>query len=148
MKELRTEIEINASVEAVWEVLMDFDAFPTWNPFIQSISGKATEGSGLNVRIVPPGGQAMTFHPKVTQVRAGCEFRWLGHLGMPGIFDGEHIFQLEALADQRTKFVQRECFRGLLLPLFWKTLNSKTRTGFEQMNQSLKHRVEQATQLR
>ena len=145
MKELRTEIEIDASVEAIWEVLMDFEAFPAWNPFIQSISGKATEGSCLNVRIVPPGGQAMTFRPTVTHVRVGRELRWLGHLGMPGLLEGEHIFELEALAEERTKFVQRECFRGLLLPLFWKTLNSKTRQGFEQMNQSLKQRVEQRT---
>ena len=143
MKELRTAIEISASAEEIWKVLTDFETFPAWNPFIQSIAGQAITGNRLNVRIVPPGGQAMTFRPTVTQVKVNRELRWLGHLGLPGIFDGEHIFELEPLSEQRTKFVQRECFKGILLPLLWKTLNSKTRKGFEQMNQRLKQRTEQ-----
>ena len=121
---------------------MDFDAFPTWNPFIQFISGQAIEGKHLNVRITPPGGKSMIFKPTVTRVQVGRQFRWLGHLGMPGILDGEHIFELDPLSEQRTKFVQRECFSGVLLPLFWKMLNSNTRKGFEQMNQSLKQHIE------
>ena len=35
MRELNTEIEINASAERVWQMLMDFDAYPQQNPFIR-----------------------------------------------------------------------------------------------------------------
>lgn len=41
MTELNTEIEIRASAEKVRNVLMDFDAYPKWNPFVREISGKA-----------------------------------------------------------------------------------------------------------
>jgi uncharacterized protein YndB with AHSA1/START domain len=32
MKEIHTEIEINASAEKVWRVLTDFAAYSEWNP--------------------------------------------------------------------------------------------------------------------
>ena len=35
VKELHSEIEINAPVERVWEVLTDFASYPRWNPFIR-----------------------------------------------------------------------------------------------------------------
>jgi uncharacterized protein YndB with AHSA1/START domain len=34
MKEIYTEIEINASAEEVWHVLTDFGAYPEWNLFL------------------------------------------------------------------------------------------------------------------
>lgn len=142
MRELRTEVEINAPVAPVWDALMDFKGFSDWNPFIQGIQGLAVEGQRLQVQIVAPGGQSMTFQPTVTQVKSEREFRWLGHFGIPGLFDGEHIFELESLENQCTKFIHRECFRGILVPLFWGMLNSQTRQGFEQMNRSLKQYVE------
>ena len=99
-------------------------------------------GSQLKVLIEPPGGKAMTFKPTVKILEPKTEFRWLGNLLMPGIFDGEHIFQLEQINDNKTKFIQRENFNGLLVPLFWKSLNSNTRRGFEDMNIALKEKVE------
>jgi uncharacterized protein YndB with AHSA1/START domain len=42
-KEIITEIEIDASPSQVWQVLTDFEKYPTWNPFIKKISGIAAE---------------------------------------------------------------------------------------------------------
>ena len=39
MKELHSEIEIDASAERVWGILTDFASYPEWNPFIRRISG-------------------------------------------------------------------------------------------------------------
>jgi len=41
VKELRSEIEIEAPTERVWGVLTDFAAYPEWNPFIRRVSGRA-----------------------------------------------------------------------------------------------------------
>jgi hypothetical protein len=142
MKELKTEIEINGSTEKVWEVLTDFSSFPEWNPFIKRIEGELKIGAQLKVLIEPPGGKAMTFKPIVKILKPKSEFWWLGSLLMPGIFDGEHIFQLEQINDNKIKFIHRENFSGLLVPLFWKSLNRNTRQGFEEMNKALKEKVE------
>ena len=50
--------------------------------------GEIREGARLKVRIAPPGGKAMTLTLTVTQVEPGREFRWLGRLLFPDLFDG------------------------------------------------------------
>jgi hypothetical protein len=141
-KKLTTSIEINASPNAVWQVLTDFGCFPQWNPFIRSIRGEATQGAQLHVQIQPPNGAGMTFHPKVLIAEPGYELRWLGQFLLPGIFDGEHHFHIELLSEHRVRFVQSEVFSGLLVSLLWSSLDTKTRQGFEEMNQALKLQAE------
>jgi hypothetical protein len=142
MRELHTEIVIAVPAERVWRILTDFDAYPQWNPFIRRIGGAAVIGTRLDVRIEPPGGTGMTFRPTIVGAEANRELRWLGRLGLPKIFDGEHSLTIESLADGGVRFVQREVFTGLLVPLVGGTL-TKTQEGFEQMNRALKARAEQ-----
>jgi hypothetical protein len=70
------------------------------------------------------------------------ELRWLGSLFVRGLFDGEHIFTIEPISATSVKFVQREQFSGLLVPLFWRSLDIDTRRGFNEMNAALKERTE------
>ena len=137
-KEIKTEILINAQPEKIWNILMDFEKYPDWNPFIKSIKGKPLEGAKLSVRLEPPDAMGMTLKPKVLAAKDKKEFRWLGHLFIPGLFDGEHIFELNDNSDGTTTFVQREIFRGILVQLFKKMLDDNTLRGFEMMNQQLK----------
>jgi hypothetical protein len=141
MRELRREIDIDAPPSAVWAVLTDTGSYPDWNPFIRRFSGDLREGAKLDVRIEPPGGRAMTFNPTVLTVDNERELRWLGRFLLRGLFDGEHIFELEALGDARTRFTQAERFTGILVRAFGSTLD-KTELGFEQMNSALKARAE------
>lgn len=141
-KEIRTELVIKASTTTVWSVLTDFSQYPSWNPFIKWIKGEAIRGSTIVARIEPPGASGMTFKPVVLSVRPQKEFRWLGHLFIPGLFDGEHIFELYENSDGSTTFVQREEFKGLLVGLFAKMLDTNTKQGFEAMNRKLKERAE------
>ena len=142
MKEIHTEIEINAPAEKVWQVLTDFAAYPEWNPFVRRGEGEVSVGARLHVYIQPSGGKGMSFRPTVLVADPNREFRWLGHLWLPGLFDGEHSFVIEPLGDGRVRFVQRERFGGLLVPLLSKMLDGDTRRGFEEMNRALKLRAE------
>ena len=141
MRELRTEIEIDAPPEQVWQVLTDFGPYPEWNPFIRLIEGEPQVGSRLKVRIEPPGGRAMTFRPTVQAAETARELRWLGRLFLPGLVDGEHRLALEQLEGGRSRFIQSERFSGLLVGLLAGTLRA-TERGFEEMNEALKSRVE------
>jgi len=141
MKKLHSEIEIDATPETVWEVLLDFASYPQWNTYIPSIEGEANEGSQLRVRIEPPVGKGATFKPTVTEVKTGRRFEWLGRLGFKGVFDGRHRFEIEAVSGG-TRLVQSEEFTGVLVPLLAKSLDRGTVAGFEAMNQALKERAE------
>jgi hypothetical protein len=141
-KTLRTQADIEASKESVWSVLTDFQAYPQWNPFIKSISGEARPGARLDVHIQPPAQRGITLHPRVLSAVPGRELKWLGHLLLPRIFDGEHHFLIHEMTADRVSFVQQEIFKGMLVPFTGKMLES-TRRGFEQMNEALKKRAEE-----
>ena len=145
MKELRSEITIEAPAQRVWEVLTDLGSFSDWNPFMQRASGEVAVGKKLVVYLKPPGGMGMSFKPRVLKVDPNREFRWLGHLVVKGIFDGEHIFEIESIADAKCIFVQREEFRGIMVPLMLAMIRKSTERGFNEMNQALKARAENAT---
>jgi hypothetical protein len=90
--------------------------------------------------MVPPGGRAMTFRPTVTRVAPGEVFEWLGHLGLPGLFDGRHRFELVETASG-TRLTQRETFTGILVRPLRRSLDTKTKAGFDAMNAALSRRV-------
>lgn len=141
MRTIHTEIGIGAPAASVWAVLVDIDKWPAWNPFARA-SGRLAVGERLEVQITPPGKSPMKFRPTVVRLEPGREWRWLGHLGMPGIFDGEHGFRVSPEDVGRCRFEHFETFRGLLsTPIFWMAQGS-TRQGFEAMNRALKVRAE------
>ena len=143
MKTLSTHIIINAPTSYVWQVLMDHDHYSKWNPFISGISGEAKTGSTLAVEITTPGKKPMQFAPTVLVNQEQKEFRWLGHLFIKGLFDGEHFFMLEAISKEQTKLIHGEYFSGLLSSLILKNIGKETKSGFEAMNKALKHEAEQ-----
>ncbi|GIG70144.1 SRPBCC domain-containing protein [Phytomonospora endophytica] len=136
---LRTT-EIPAPPEKVWAVLTDLGAWADWNPFIFETAGEFTVGSRLTLKMRDTEGSVMTFSPTVRAVDAPHELRWLGRLIMPGIFDGEHRFELTAV-EGGTRLVQSEGFRGLLVPFLRKRLQERTGPQFEAMNNALAERV-------
>ena len=83
----------------------------------------------------------MTIKPKILRAEPNQEFRWLGHLLMPGIFDGEHFFIIEHIEENRVRFIQGERFTGFLVPFFGGVINNAV-LGFEEMNKALKERIE------
>ena len=84
----------------------------------------------------------MTFKPRVTKCEPNREFRWRGKLFVPGLFDGEHSFQIIPIGDDRVKFVQEETFSGILVGLMFGMMGASTQQGFEAMNQALKTKAE------
>jgi len=140
--ELRTEVEIAAPIEVVWETLTDLATYPDWNPFIVSAQGRAEVGERLTNRMQPPGGTAITFKPTVTVVEPAATLEWLGRLGLPGIFDGRHRFDLTPSEHGGTLVTQSEEFDGILVRFMRTSLDTKTKAGFEAMNAALKARVE------
>jgi hypothetical protein len=141
--EIRSEIDIEAPPAAVWAELADLADYEEWNPFITRAQGSAQPGERLSLRMQPAGGRAMTIRPRVTDASADSTLEWLGHLGVPGIFDGRHRFELSA-TPTGTHLVQSESFRGVLVRPLRRSLDGGTLAGFEAMNAALRRRVLQA----
>jgi hypothetical protein len=136
------QIEIDAPVERIWQILLDFPRFSEWNPFIVDAAGEAVPGTRLNVTIKPPGRRPRHFRPSVLAALPARELRWLGRWVMPGLIDGEHGFRLETQSADRTLFIQHETFSGFLVPCVWRSIRDALGEGFEAMNRALKERAE------
>lgn len=137
MKEICSKIEINAPSKIVWDILINFEDFSRWNPFIQKISGDIYLGSTIEVYIKPPDSMGMNFKPKIIRCEDEKTISWLGKLWFSGIFDGEHSLIIEEVNKNSVQFIQKEKFTGILVPFLSGTLKN-TETGFELMNKALK----------
>ncbi len=142
VREVKTEITIKAPKEKIWSELTDFTAYPSWNPFVISIDGEPKVGNTLSVTVDIPDSGNMSFKPRVIDVQANKRFAWLGKLLVKGVFDGEHIFELEEVSPSECLLVHREKFSGLLVSMMWKKLDDNSRRGYVKMNEALKVRCE------
>ena len=147
-KELVDSVDIDAPAGTVWEVLVDFARYPAWNPFIVSAEGDVEVGGRLTLRMQPAGGSPVTVRPTLVEVAEGRRLRWLGRLGVRGLFDAEHVFTIEPNGAGGSRLEQREDFRGLLVPFFAGSLDRGTLPAFRAMNTALKDRAERVAAAR
>jgi hypothetical protein len=141
MKEIYTEVVIQASAEKVWQALIDFAAYPQWNPFIQ-ISGEPQAGEKVELDVRFSRFKRMRVYPLLTKIEWGRELRWIGRLPLPGLFDGEHVFRIEPIGAGSVKLIQQESYSGFLVPVMLPLLYTASLRGFERMNEALKRYVE------
>jgi hypothetical protein len=139
VKRIETSIQATATPEEVWDVLMDFPSYPSWNPMVVEIAGQPGAGQRLTVAIAMKGGRKMTFKPTVVEYEPGRRFGWLGKVWVRGLFDGLHRFEVQPNGEATT-FVHSEEFRGLLPPLMGKVLGD-THHSIVEMNEALVREV-------
>ena len=141
MKENRNEIEIQATVENVWDVLTDLKAYAEWNPLLYRAEGKVAVGEKVELS-AKTASNDMNFSCTVTKVEENREFSWTFHIGVPFLFRGEHIFRVEPIDEQSVRFIDLEIFNGLLVPLQAKDLETNAKDGMIAMGKALKEKVE------
>ena len=141
MKELRTEIEIQAAPDTVWQILTSLDKYPEWNPFIHHAIGLAQVGEKVDI-LFKSGSKEMTLHCKVVKAEPNKELRWKYHVALPILFSGEHSFIIEQVESNKVRFIDREIFNGILVSSQAKDIDTNSKQGFEAMDQALKARAE------
>jgi hypothetical protein len=142
MKENRNEIEIQATLEKVWAILTDLPRYADWNPLIYRAEGKVALGEKVNIS-AKTASNDRDFRCSVVKVEPNREFSWKFHVILPFLFRGEHIFRVEPIDAHRVRFIDREIFDGLLVPLLAKDLETNAKVGMIAMGQALKGRAEQ-----
>jgi hypothetical protein len=141
-KEIVTEIEINAPPSRVWQILTDFEKYPTWNPFIKKITGVPARNEYLEVLMPDPRGGTMIFTPSVLAAERDRELRWLGR-SEGDVFNGEHCFLIEQIENKnKVHFTQSEKFTGSMVASVQGWIDTALKQNFEDMNTALKQRAE------
>lgn len=143
MPTIKTTIDIGASAEVVWRLLTHFSSYPTWNPFIREIHGKPEIGARLKVRVRLSKHRVQRFSSRVVKAMPAMELHWRRKLLLiGGLFDREHALIIVPNGVMGVKFIQKERFTGVLVPVMLPFVAKKTRQGFERMNVALKKLAE------
>lgn len=133
---IRTDVDIDASKEAVWDVLVDFPRYGGWSNFSR-VEGTAQVGNRLSMKM--PG---FSFRPTVTAVEPGARLQWSGTLISERLFLGRHSFILSANPDGTTHLTNHEEFSGGLATLFQRFAKQGGDNGYTAFNAGLKRHVE------
>jgi len=133
---------VNSTPEKIWNILINFEEYELWNPFMTKVVGDAKLGSKIMVKIQTVGGKERTYYPIITKFEIDKELRWKGKSFMPGIFDGERIFIIEKSTNNQVSFLHKEIFTGLGVKFVGDKLGKDLKESFDKMNISLKSRAE------
>lgn len=137
---VHTKIVLDTEQKNAWNVLVDFNRYKEWNPFIKSIEGELIVGNRLDVVLKQNSSNDFKISPTLTNVVDGENFSWRGHLGVPYIFTGEHSFSLDYNENKELVLTHSERFQGLLVWPMFSIINS-TQDSFKSMNEALKKRL-------
>ncbi len=141
MRELRTEIQLSAPIDKVWQVITDFDHWTDWNPTVKAASGNASVGSKLSITIDGKGGRDANYQPIVQEAVPPKSFRWRATM-MGGLaFKNDRVFELNE-KDGGTELVHKEMYGGLMVPMMWSKVSEFALAHLEAMNKALKDKVE------
>lgn len=140
-KTIETQIVINADAAKVWRVFSNFADYKSWNPFIIAAEGTFQPKTKSDITHNPPGGVPIKFRNTIIENIPGKKLSWRGTFLWGGIFDGLHTFEIRALSDHETQFIQKEYFSGVAIPMAGEIL-SNTEKGFTLMNECLKAKCE------
>lgn len=142
MKTIETQIKASSTPEKIWKILINFEEYELWNPFMIKVVGDAKLGSKIMVKIQTVRGKQRTYYPTITRLEINKELRWKGKSFLPGIFDGERIFIIEKSTDNKVSFIHKEIFTGLGVKLVGNKLDEDLRESFDKMNIALKTKAE------
>jgi uncharacterized protein YndB with AHSA1/START domain len=136
---VKSEIEIAGAPEAVWDVLTDFRAWPSWNPDVKSMSfaGDVAEGSEFKWKAGPG-----TITSTIRRVERPLLIGWTGKtLGTNAV----HVYRLES-RDGKTLVSTEESFDGLIARIFRGSLRKTVKKSLDTGLQYLEARVEEPTE--
>jgi hypothetical protein len=142
MPNLSTEIEINASRQTVWQVLIRKDAWVYWNTFLYDCDPSLVFAEGQTVSLAlrrTRGDEEMTFQPKITLMQSEAYLQWISSI--PG-FTCKQVFELREVGQDRTLYSHREVFSGALTRFFLPFIREDETKGIRRMAWELKDFIE------
>ena len=138
----RAALEVDAAPDALWEIMSDFERWPTWNRDVSAvrIHGPVEPGTRFEWKAGPG-----TIKSTLRTVRRPSVLAWTGStFGIQAI----HVWTIEALATDRSRIAIEESWDGLLARLlrgsFQKQLDTSCSDGLRMIKAEAEKRVARA----
>jgi hypothetical protein len=140
---ITTEIEIAASPEKVWNIIIDIEKWQHWSPIINKSSGTASLGSALEITMKgkQEGESGPQYTPEIIKLDSPNYFQWRAFMVNGFIFTNDKVFELKATKNG-TLLIHKETFKGLLSPIFCGQMEKSVPAMLNSMNKALKKLAE------
>jgi hypothetical protein len=142
MPSLYAEIEISAPRSAVWQVLIQKQYWLKWNTFLYDLDPDVPFALGRQVLLAVrrvPGEEETEIKPRITLLQPEICLQWV--YTAPG-FKSEHVFELQDMGCNRTKYVHRENISGMLTRVFLPFIRQDEQQGLKRMAWELRQYAE------
>jgi len=134
-KFVHTEIDIPASPDKVWQVLVDVERYPEWNPVFTVLEGKLDQGNKITYQVQESEEKSAKIAAKVTSYIPQKLLNQTG--GYWGILTFDHTYLLEPMENE-TRVIIHEDYTGVWVN-FWNPSNVEEQ--YKKLAVSLKNRV-------
>ena len=136
-------IEIAAPAERVWQVIVDLDRYPEWNPFVVACRSSLRVGDPIDmrVRVLPffaqPQRETILEHEPGRLLCYGLPKRG------PGALFSRRCHEVDAQGHARSRYVSRFELDGWLAPVVRTLLGRRLAAGFAAMSAAIGKRAEE-----
>lgn len=134
-KSVQTEVVIEASSEAVWQVLTDLEKYKEWNPVFEYKEGQLKKGSKVVYKVTEAENKSAVMTAKVEKLVPNKLLNQTG--GLLGIITFNHTYTLTEVA-QGTKVTIHEEYRGIYVNFWSEKLIAQQ---YKKLAQALKTRA-------
>jgi hypothetical protein len=140
---IASEIEIDAPVEHVWEILVDLQSYPEWNPFTIKVESTLQPGDPvvLFVKMAPM--RMIVQREQVSVCEPPHRLAWGLTMGLAFLLVTHREQLLIPKANGKTVYQTSDDFRGLLVPLVLWLYGDAIQKGFDSLARALKQHAEQ-----
>jgi hypothetical protein len=138
-----TEIQIQAPLLFIWQVLTDFHAYSEWNPFMVDVQATFQVGEAIEFMQTIPEGSTTKIKATFTEIEPGTSFRWRYCSKLSFLLMIEQYVTLETTHETSTRLIHGQTHSGLSVSfLNYLDYFEKPLEGYIAMNQALKCRCE------
>jgi hypothetical protein len=132
---------IAAPARVVWQVIVDLDRYPEWNPFVVACRSTLQVGAPIDmrVRLLPV---AMMQRETIFEHVAGERLCYGLRGGFAGSVESQRCHVVRAAGDGTAEYESRFALGGRLAPVVRALLGSRLERGFSSMTEALVHRAE------
>ena len=139
---ISAEIEIDAPRERVWEILVDLDRYPAWNPFTRRVESTLEMGASVTMDVQLRPNRRSVQREVVTAIEPMEKVCWGMKILVPWLLAANRCQVLSTTADGGTRYFTADEFRGVLVPLVMWLYRDSVQRGFTGVARALKARAE------
>jgi hypothetical protein len=135
-------VEIDAPVERVWDILVDFANYGAWNRFCPAVTCTGELGADVVMDVRFPGQKPIRQVEVLNVLEPPHRLAWGVIMGSRALLVANRYQTLEVIAPGRTRYTTIDYMSGLVAPVVKLLYAEKVRAGFQLAADGLKEYAE------